>query len=63
MDRIVQDRGMSNEEISAAMETYLLESGEKAGVVSVRRVRPPLNPNRWGKHLAPWFDSACRKGK
>lgn len=63
MARIVQDRGMSNEDKSAAMETYLIESGEEAGVVSVRRVKPPLNPNRWGKHLAPWFDSACRECK
>ena len=34
-----------------------------AGVVSAYQIKAPLNPNRWGKHLAPWFDDSCRRAK
>jgi hypothetical protein len=22
-----------------------------------------INPNRWAKHLAPWFEESCREAK
>ncbi len=63
MLKIVADSSLSNEEHSAAMEKYFLEAGEAAGVVSAYQIKAPLNPNRWGKHLAPWFDDSCRRAK
>ncbi len=63
MQQIVDDATLSAEAKSAAMEAYILEAGLAAGVVSEVRVRPPLNPNRWGKHLAPWFDGECKEAK
>ena len=63
MLRVVEDRELGNEARSARMEQFLLEEGERAGVVSVSRQKAPLNPNRWGKFLAPWFDSACHSCK
>ncbi len=60
MMQIVQDNALSNEEKSTAMEKYLLEAGEAAGVIRKCQIRAPLNPNKWGKHLAPWFNDSCR---
>lgn len=57
---IVEDPNLSNEARTTAMENFLLEEGQEAGVVTKRKLQPPLNPNRWGKHLAPWFNVACR---
>ncbi len=45
------------------MEQYLLGEAEKAGVVTAVETRTPLNPNRWGKQLAPWFNADCREKK
>ena len=63
MEAIIGDLGLTNEEKSAKMEKYFLEAGERAGVIRESKMQPPLNPNRWGKHLAPWFDGACREAK
>ncbi len=45
------------------METFLLEEGERVGVVSRKIARAPQNPNRIGKYLAPWFGEECREAK
>ena len=63
MDAITGDPELTNEQKTTRMEQYLLEAGEQAGVVRECKLQPPLNPNRWGKHLAPWFDGACREAK
>ncbi len=63
MARVTGDDSMSNEARSAAMEQYLLQEGQAAGVVSAHTPRAPINPNRWGKHLAPWFNAACHVAK
>ena len=63
MAAITEDKQLSNEDRTAQMEAYLLKEGQVAGVVTECKVQPPLNPNRWGKHLAPWFDGACRDKK
>ena len=60
---IVNNATLGNEERSEAMEKFLLEAGLSAGVLTASQIRTPLNPNRWGKKLAPWFDDACRKAK
>ena len=63
MEAITGDLGLSNEERSSKMENYLLEAGQRVGVLRECRMQPPLNPNRWGKHLALWFDGECREAK
>lgn len=63
MERVMGAGGGGNEERSRAMEQYLLEEAEAAGVVTAVETRAPLNPNRWGKQLAPWFDADCRAKK
>ena len=63
MLKIVTDASLSNEARSTAMEQYLLQAGEAAGVISSFQIKAPLNPNRFGKHLAPWFDDSCRHAK
>ena len=60
MQAIVNNKSLSNEARSAAVEQYLLEAGEAAGVLVAAKVGPPMNPNRLGKKLALWFDAACR---
>ena len=63
MEAIVEDTRTTNEEKTDLMEKYFLEAGERAGVIRECSMKPPLNPNRWGKHLAPWFDGDCREAK
>ncbi len=63
MLQIAENTALSNTERSAAMETFLLEEGERVGVVSEKIARVPQNPNRLGKYLAPWFGDACREAK
>ena len=63
MAAIAECRTMTNEERSTEMERFLLREGQVAGVVSETTVRTPTNPNRWGKHLAPWFEAECHAAK
>ena len=63
MARVTGDRTLSNEQRSAAMEYFLLQEGQAAGVVSAHTAKKPLNPNRWGKYLAPWFEADCHAAK
>ena len=60
MNAIVQDPTLSNDTRSDRVEKFILEAGVAAGVVEVSNQRAPLNPNRWGKVLAPWFNDDCR---
>jgi hypothetical protein len=34
-----------------------------AGVVKATVIKQSKNPNRWAKHLAPWFNEACKEAK
>ena len=34
-----------------------------AGVVRKIEIKPPKNPNKLGKQLAPWFTPECREAK
>ena len=37
------------------IENFLLVEAEKAGVLSTHHINTSRNPNKWDKHLAPWF--------
>ena len=61
--RIVEDASLSDEAKSAAVEQFLLREGQAAGVITAWEPKAPLNPNRWGKCMAPWFGEECREAK
>jgi DNA transposition AAA+ family ATPase len=52
-----------NDARAAAIEAFLLVEASKAGVVKVIPHRPNKNPNKWAKHLAPWFNENCRNAR
>ena len=52
-----------NELRSTRVEEFLLAEATAAGVLHVTSTRPPTNPNRWAKHLAPWFNGKCKEAR
>ena len=50
----------NNELRTERIETFLIEEAIQAGVVKMHKHKIQRNPNRWAKHLAPWFDDSCR---
>ena len=45
------------------IEEFLLQEAKKAGVVRTFVTKIQKNPNRWAKHLAPWFEESCKEAK
>ncbi len=57
---IVEDDTIPNDTRSARAEQFLLDQATKAGVLEVSAGhREFTNPNKWDKHLAPWFSAKC----
>jgi hypothetical protein len=53
---IIADHTLTNDARDAQVEEFLLQEATKVGVVKVSHARRPFtNPNKWDKHLAPWF--------
>ncbi len=52
-----------NELRTAKIEDFLIREAQEAGVVKTSVSKIQKNPNRWAKHLAPWFDTSCKKAK
>jgi hypothetical protein len=48
---------------TAKIEEYLIAEAVKAGVVRTIQIKLQKNPNRWAKHLAPWYGETCREAK
>ena len=46
-----------------AVEQFLLDEAEAAGVVTKTTVTRAANPNKWDKALAPWFTDDCRHAR
>jgi hypothetical protein len=54
---IIEDATLTNDTRAARVEDYLLAQATVAGVLDVSSTRrSSLNPNKWDKHLAPWFN-------
>ena len=52
----MDDDTVSNDERADRVEQFLLDQATKAGVLEVSSThRKFTNPNKWDKHLAPWF--------
>jgi hypothetical protein len=61
---IIDDATMTNDTRAARVEDYLLEQATKAGVLDTSSTRRSfLNPNKWNKHLAPWFNPKCAEAR
>jgi hypothetical protein len=52
-----------NDARAAAIELFMLAEATKAGVVTEIPPRSHKNPNKWAKHLAPWFNETCRNAR
>ncbi len=51
------------DELTAAVESFLLRNALAAGVVTKQHRFVAANPNKQHKQLAPWFNEECRAGK
>ena len=45
------------------MEDFLIAEAQRAEVITSKYDRVQKNPNRWSKHMAPWYDEDCKKTK
>ena len=41
----------------------MIAEAVRAGVLKVTPPRSHKNPNKWAKHLAPWFNEQCRQAR
>jgi hypothetical protein len=48
---------------SVKLEEFLIEQALAVGVARRKIPRIAANPNRWAKHLAPWYNDQCREAK
>ena len=62
-EAILQTFAEDNDLRSTQVEAFLLAEATSAGVLTATVKRTSLNPNRWEKHLAPWFTSTCRAAR
>jgi hypothetical protein len=53
----------SNNERSEKVEKFLISEATAAGVLNETTKRMSINPNKWEKHLAPWFTARCREAR
>ena len=60
---ITMDHAANNDRKTEIVEEFLLAEAITAGVVKAIEIRPRKNPNRWAKHLAPWYNELCREAK
>ena len=61
---IIDDQTLSNDERDTKIDTFLLAEANIAEVVSISKARRMFtNPNRWDKHMAPWYNTKCRESK
>jgi hypothetical protein len=52
-----------NDKRATEIEKFMLTEAEKAGVIKKTPPRSHKNPNKWAKHLAPWFNEQCRNAR
>ena len=52
-----------NETRSMKIEEFLIEQAIAIGVARRKIARIAAYPNRWAKHLAPWYNDQCREAK
>jgi hypothetical protein len=61
---IIVDDKLTNDTRAARVEEFLLTQATEAGVLDVSSSRRTFNnPNKWDKHLAPWFNPKCTEAR
>jgi hypothetical protein len=45
------------------IEDFLINEAIAAGVVTKKIIKESSNPNKWEKHLAPWYTAECKEAK
>ena len=62
-DQISEEYKNENDIRASKIEQFIIAEAKVAGVIKSSRDKQQKNPNRWSKHLAPWFDESCREDK
>jgi Asp-tRNA(Asn)/Glu-tRNA(Gln) amidotransferase C subunit len=62
-NRITEQFKDNNDLRTEKIETFLINEAMLAGVVRKHEHKIQRNPNRWAKHLAPWFEDTCRTAR
>ena len=59
---IIDDATLTNNIRADCVEEFLLTEAVTAGVLDELSTRQEVtNPNKWDKHLAPWFNTTCAR--
>jgi hypothetical protein len=45
------------------IEEFLIDEAVKTGVVTRKIIKESANPNKWEKHMAPWYNEECKEAK
>jgi hypothetical protein len=45
------------------IEEFLIDEAVKIGVVTRKIIKESANPNKWEKHMAPWYNEECKEAK
>ena len=62
-DTIINQYSHDNEIRTSKVEEFLISAAKKAGVIKTIQNKIQKNPNRWAKHLAPWFEDSCKEAR
>ncbi len=62
-DAITNNYKHDNDLRTSKVEEFLITEAKAAGVIKSNTERIYNNPNKWSKHLAPWFDESCKQAK
>jgi hypothetical protein len=57
---IIQQYKADNATRAAKIEEFMLTEATLAGVLKTTTRRTSKNPNKWEKHMAPWFNERCK---
>jgi hypothetical protein len=60
---IAQQYQEENETRATKIEEFLMKEATLAGVLKAYTRRTSRNPNKWAKHMAPWFNNCCKAAR
>jgi hypothetical protein len=63
LNTIIEDTTLTNEARSTQVEEYMINEATTLGVVKKIEIKAAKNPNKWGKHLTPWYTPQCKEAK
>jgi hypothetical protein len=52
-----------NEKRAEKIEDFLIAEAVVAGVMTKTIITESKNPNKWEKHMAPWYNEECKEAK